>query len=210
MKTTFMFNNTYDQIDGVSMGGSLGTLLANIITVEMEDKVIKKLINNGTIKFYSRFVDDTLLLIKEKDVELVKAEFEKFDKNLKFTYDMLEDKNPHFLDIEITPSGLKIFRKSTFTSRYTDFSRFVPWYHRISWIRSLVYRTKRICDKELFKEGIRDIKKFASWNGFPRIVSNKLIDKFVKSSNTNNKDNSQPYRRRKICILQTTIHQSDR
>ena len=67
--------------------------------VEMEDKVIKKLIDNGTIKFYSRFVDDTLFLIKEKDVELVKAEFEKFDKNLKFTYDMFEDKNPYFLDI---------------------------------------------------------------------------------------------------------------
>ena len=63
----------------------------------MEDKVIKELIDNGTIKFYSRFVDDTLLLIKEKDVELVKAEFEKFDKNLKFTYDMFEDKNPHIL-----------------------------------------------------------------------------------------------------------------
>ena len=122
----------------------------------------------------------TLLLIKEKDVELVKAEFEKFDKNLKFTYDMFEDKNPHFLDMEITPSGLKIFRKSTFTGHYTDFSSFVPWYHRISWIRSLVYRTKRICDKGLSKEGIRDIKKFASWNGFPRIVSNKLIDRCVE------------------------------
>ena len=51
-------------------------------------------------------------------------------------------------------------------------------------------RTKRICDKGLCKEGIRDIKKFASWNGFPRIVSNKLIDRFVKSSNTNNKNNN--------------------
>ena len=53
-----------------------------------------------------------------------------------------------------------------------------------------MYRTKRICDNGLFKEGIRDIKKFASWNGFPGIVSNKLIDRFVKSSNTNNKDNN--------------------
>ena len=35
------------------MGGSLGPLLANIIMVEMEDKVINELIDNGTIKFYS-------------------------------------------------------------------------------------------------------------------------------------------------------------
>ena len=45
------------------MGGSLGPLLANIIMVELEAKVIRPLIDDGTIKFYTRFVDDTLLLI---------------------------------------------------------------------------------------------------------------------------------------------------
>ena len=194
-KTTFMYNNTfYDQTDGVSMGGSLGPLLANIIMVELEDVVIRKLINSGTIKFYTRFVDDTLLLIKREDVDRVKIEFEKFDKNLKFTYDLFENKNPHFLDIEITPAGLKIFRKDTFTGHYTDFSSFVPWSHRISWMRSLVYRTKRICDKDLFKRGIREIKDFASWNGFPRKIRNTLINKFVKSTeNTKpNENNTSP------------------
>ena len=55
-----------------------------------------------------------------------------------------------------------------------------------SWIRSLVYRTKRICDEKLFKEGIRDIKQFASWNGFPRNIRNRLVEKFVNSSNATN------------------------
>ena len=63
-KTAFSFNNQlYEQVDGVSMGGSLGPLLANIIMVELEAKVIRPLIDDGTIKFYTRFVDDTLLLI---------------------------------------------------------------------------------------------------------------------------------------------------
>ena len=53
----------------------------------MENKVVRKLIDQGIIKFYCRFVDDTLLLIKNEDVECVKTEFEKFDKNLKFTFD---------------------------------------------------------------------------------------------------------------------------
>ena len=80
------------------------------------------------------------------------------------------------------PNGLKIYRKETFTGHYTNFSSFVPWNYRISWIRSLVYRTKRLCDREHFKEGIREVKKFASWNGFPRNVRNRLINKFVNST----------------------------
>ena len=182
-KTAFSFNGQlYEQTDGVSMGGSLGPLLANIIMVELEAKVIRPLIEDGTIKFYTRFVDDTLLLLKEDDIERVKAQLERFDSNLKFTYDKFETETPHFLDLEITSNGLKIYRKETFTGHYTNFSSFVPWNYRISWIRSLVYRTKRLCDREHFKEGIREVKKFASWNGFPRSVRNRLINKFVNST----------------------------
>ena len=39
-----------------------------------------------------------------------------------------------------------------------------------------------MCDRDHFKQGILDIKKFASWNGFPRSVRNRLVDRFVKSS----------------------------
>ena len=184
-KTAFTFNDKfYEQIDGVSMGGSLGPLLANIIMTEMEKNVVRKLIDDGTIRFYTRFVDDTLLLIKEEDIDRVKNEFENFDKNLKFTYEKFENENPHFLDIEITSTGLKIYRKDTFTGHYTDFSSFVPWNHRISWIRSLVYRTKRLCDPRNFKDGIKDVNKFASWNGFPRYIRKKLISKFINESET--------------------------
>ena len=60
----------------------------------------------------------------------------------------------------------------------------MPWNFRVSWIRSLIYRTKKFCDRANFKEGIEDIKKFASWNRFPRNVRTKLIDKFIRASDT--------------------------
>ena len=50
------------------MGSSLGPVLANIIMTELEDIIIKPLIADGTIKFYSRFFDDTLLVMKPKNV----------------------------------------------------------------------------------------------------------------------------------------------
>ena len=54
------------------MGFSLGPIMANIIMTELEDKVIKPLINDSTIKFYCRYVDITLLVVKPQDVSRIK------------------------------------------------------------------------------------------------------------------------------------------
>ena len=53
------------------MGSSLGPVLANFVMTELEDVVIKPLIVNSTIKFYTCFADDTLLLIKPDNVKEV-------------------------------------------------------------------------------------------------------------------------------------------
>ena len=59
------FNNKlYERIDGVSMGGLLGPVLANIIMTECEKIIVEKLMQEKVIMFYTRYVDDTLLVIK--------------------------------------------------------------------------------------------------------------------------------------------------
>ena len=109
-KTAFLFNNKlYQQKYGASMGSSLGPVLANIIMTELEDVVIKPLITNGTIKFYTRFVEDTLLVTKPENVKKVHNALNKFYKNLRYTVDMFKDKVPHFLDLELSPDGTSIF-----------------------------------------------------------------------------------------------------
>ena len=68
-KTDFSFDGkTYKQIDGVSMGSSLGPVLANVIMTEFERLVVDKLIKYGLIKFYIIYVDDTLVLAKVEDI----------------------------------------------------------------------------------------------------------------------------------------------
>lgn len=67
-KTWFMFNSKfYEQKDGVSMGLPSGLTLAIIIMTGLEEKLIKKFAEDGTIKFYGHFLDDTLVAIKSKD-----------------------------------------------------------------------------------------------------------------------------------------------
>ena len=61
-KTAFTFNGViYEQKGGVCMGFSLGPLLANAIMTYLEEKTIKPLIIDNTIKFYAIYVDDNYL-----------------------------------------------------------------------------------------------------------------------------------------------------
>ena len=88
----------YEQLDGVSMGGSLGPVLANIIMTQCEKVIADKLIKDDIIKFYLRYVCDTLLVMKRADISYVRNKFNSFDDNLKFTIDTFENCAPHFLD----------------------------------------------------------------------------------------------------------------
>ena len=47
-----------------------------------------------------------------KDIPFVLYKFHSFDKNLKFTVDNFENGKIHFLDLEISNSGIDIFSPS--------------------------------------------------------------------------------------------------
>ena len=125
--------------------------------------------DTGTIKFYRRYVDDTLVLIKPCDIPWVLKKFNSFDKNLNFTVDKFEDGKVHFLDLEISECGTDIFRKTTHTEQYTNFHSFEPWSRKTAWIKSLFCRAARICSNTVFLyRQISTISaKFLAWDGFP-------------------------------------------
>ena len=180
-KTTFSFNEKlYEQIDGVCMGSSLGPILANIIMTELEKQTLDKLFKDNIIKFYARYVDDTLVLIKRDKINVVLETFNKFDPNLKFTVDEFEDGIVHFLDITIKDNGqIDMFTKPTNTGQYSHFDSFVPWRYKTSWAYALFVRAMKICStNKLRSNQVNRIKKLLSWNGFSRYVRNKMISKF--------------------------------
>ena len=182
-KTAFTFNNQfYEQTDGVSMGSSLGPVLANIIMTEVENVVIRPLIEQGLIKFYSRYVDDTLLLVKKTGLMFIHERLNNFDSNLRFTVDLFDDTLPHFLDLELHEDGVSIYRKNTNTGLYVNFDSYVPWHYRIAWIRSLVSRATKICSSDKLNNEINNVKKFASWNGFPRQIVEKIVNNTQSNS----------------------------
>ena len=63
----------YEKIHGVSTGGSLGPVLANIIMIECEKAIFNQQMENNIAKFYIRYVDDTLLVLRKKDTIVLKS-----------------------------------------------------------------------------------------------------------------------------------------
>ena len=114
----------YEQTDGVSMGGSLGPVLANIIMTECEKVIVNQLIENDILKFYIRYFDDTLLVLGKKVIDKVLNKFNSFNKKLKLTVDTFESYVHHFLDIEICPDGFGMYHENTQTCQYTNIQSF--------------------------------------------------------------------------------------
>ena len=183
-KTASIFNGViYEQRDGARMECSLSSLLANIIIANLEENVINSLINNNTIKFYARYVDVTVFVIKREDVRPIQDILNSFDPNLHFTVDLFQNEVPCFQDLEVSPDDKSIFKKNTNTGLYTHFSSHVPWTHRSGWIKSLTFRRSRTRSQKNKKSSeINVIKNLASWNSFPRSVAKDITHQVLNTT----------------------------
>ena len=125
-KVAFSLDNVlYEQSDCVLIGSSLGPVLANIILTEFETVIVKPLIETSVLKFYCRYLGDTLVLIQKDKIEHALNSFNSFDKNLRFYVDIFHDGNIHFLDIKILNNGeTDIYIKDTKTGLYVQYHRY--------------------------------------------------------------------------------------
>jgi hypothetical protein len=127
-KTPFSINGElFKEVDGIAMGSPLGPTLANIIMTNYEDEIVRQLIDSNIIKFYARYVDDTLVLAKPCNIPKIIQTFNSFHPQIQFTFKYFPDNNVQFLDLKINTSDITIFRKMTHTGQYTHLSSFTPW-----------------------------------------------------------------------------------
>ena len=87
------------------MVSSLAPVLANIILTEFEKVVRMSLMINGILKCFCRYVDDTLVLVKEDQMDKIVKAFNSFHNNLWLTVDKFENEDVHFLDLKIMNNG---------------------------------------------------------------------------------------------------------
>ena len=84
--------------------------------------IVKPLIETSVLKFYCRYLGDTLVLIQKDKTEHALNSFNSFDKNLRFYVDIFHEGNIHFLDIKILNNGeTDIYIKDTKTRLYVQY-----------------------------------------------------------------------------------------
>ena len=148
-------------------------------------------VSNTLIKFYIRYVDDTLVLAKVEDIDKIVKQFNSFDESIQFTIERFEDGIAHFLDIKINGSERDLYYKSILTGQYCDFSSQTPWKLKISWIKALHDRATKICSSnKLLTDQINRIRTFMSWNSYPKYVRNSIIKRKKKKTALQKDDES--------------------
>ena len=110
-----------------------------------------------------RYADDTLLLVKDTDINYVQKRLNSFDKNIKFTGDNLPDGKVHFLDIIVDKNDSNIYYKDTHTGQYISFHSQALWRLKTAWIKVLFHRANKVCGgKQAFQQQIDHIKTLMS------------------------------------------------
>ena len=75
----------YIQIDGVAAGPPLAPVLADIFMVELERIVVPTLATH--LRFWRRYVDDTICFVKTGSIEYILSVINNFHEKIQFTYE---------------------------------------------------------------------------------------------------------------------------
>ena len=119
----------YQQIDGVSMGSSLGPTFANFYIANLENKILPT-IRDIEKCIYCRYVDDIFLVLPNfKLLETIKSQFETHS-SLKFTYEVESNKKLAFLDTLIAREkqslSTTVYTKKTSTGECINYNSVCP------------------------------------------------------------------------------------
>lgn len=124
----------YSQIQGVAMGNPLSPIVSELVLdtlfLEIQDKF------KESLKFMIKFVDDSLLIIKDTAFQDIFDFLNSFHERIKFTYEKNFD-NMNFLDIQVIRCELgtlqfRHYKKPTHTGRLVHYLSNQPFHFKLN------------------------------------------------------------------------------
>ena len=179
----FSFNETmFRQIEGVSMGSSLGPILVNIFVGFHERRLFDRFPKPFS---YLQYVDDTFVSFKSRSDALEFFDtLNQLHSSLSFTMEEESNGQLPFLDVLVERGDssflTSIYRKPTFTGLYLDWHSFVSKSRKLNLIRCLSYRALNICSECKIENELKAIKDIFIDNGYPE----DFIDNNIKHTVT--------------------------
>ena len=128
-RTTLNFNGSfYEQIDGGGMGSPIAPVFADIFMTYVIEKI--KEFNVQPDVFF-RYVDDCFAVFTDfESAMLFYKKLNQIHSNVKFTYELENNKQLPFLDVNVDNSKekleLSIYRKPTHSGLYNKWSSLAP------------------------------------------------------------------------------------
>ena len=133
------------------MGSPASVVIAEIVMQNIEDIVIPKI--NQMILFWYRFVDDVIACVQHDQISHVLDKINAGHPSIQFTSEEENNSALNYLDMTLKKKedgslGFSIYRKSTHTDKYLDYSSTHPLEHKNSVIRTLYHRAQTLCDAD--------------------------------------------------------------
>ena len=138
--TFFSFRGQYyQQTFGTAMGSPVSVTVANLVMEEIEQQAISTF--NPPPRFWKCYVDDTCTAIPTEPVPTFHHHLNSISPHIQFTVEKESDQSLPFLDELLTHQAdgtisTLVFRKSTHTDKYLDFTSHHPLAHKVSVIRT--------------------------------------------------------------------------
>ena len=135
----------YQPDKGVAMGSPISGTIAEVF-LQLENSIIKHLIDAKILSFYTRYVDDIFLIYDSTrtNPDYILQYIDTIHSNIQLSPTMESNKNVNFLDLSITrrPTcfGISIFRKPTCTDTTIYFLSNHPLEHKMAAYRFFISR----------------------------------------------------------------------
>ncbi|BHF61567.1 hypothetical protein SprV_0100454200 [Sparganum proliferum] len=191
LKTFVTFNGqVYEQKKGTPMGSPLSGLIAEAVLQRLERLVF----SSYPPKFWTRYVDDTFVIIKRGDVLTFKALLHSIFLDIEFTMEEELNNQLAFLDVQVTKLEdgkirTTVYRKATNTRRILHFRSNHPVGHKRSCVRTLFQRVQTHCsDDNGRKEELKNLHDLFKANGYLK----SFIRKCLKKPHTEWSDGENP------------------
>ena len=170
---SFSFNEImYRQIEGVSMGSSLGPILANIFVGFQERRMFDRFPKPF---IYLPYVDDTFVSFRSRSDTLPFFDIlNQLHSSLTFTIEEENNGQLPFLDVLVERHDssflTSVYRKPTFTGLYLNWHSFSPKSRKLNLCRCLSYRALNICSDCKIENELKVIKDIFIDNEYPEEV----------------------------------------